>query len=209
MTSGHAVADSGLSLRERKRLRTRAAIFEAAMALFEDRPYAEVTVDEICARAEVGRATFFRFYGAKAALLLEFNRRLAGEATSAMGRGGSCAAPEKLRILSGVIADAWADSSPSMRAMAAEMLHRPETAVGGESLHPELIALVTDIIRDGIGRGELSGQGLAPEFVAVIVMMALAGCVSSWFDSPQDDLRRALRQTVDLLLSGLEEEKSP
>ena len=34
-------------------------------------------MDDICVRAQVGRATFFRFYGTKAGLLAEFNRRLA------------------------------------------------------------------------------------------------------------------------------------
>lgn len=34
-------------------------------------------MDDICVRAQVGRATFFRCYGSKAGLLAEFNRRLA------------------------------------------------------------------------------------------------------------------------------------
>ncbi len=46
-----------------------------------------------------------------------------------------------LRTLAAVIADAWADSSPSRRAIAVEILHRPETTPGGESLHLELIEL--------------------------------------------------------------------
>ena len=64
-----------------------------------------------------------------------------------------------------VIADAWADSSPSMRTRALEMLRRPKTTVG-ESHHPQLIALVDDIVRDGTQRHELRGEAMPPEFVA-------------------------------------------
>ena len=194
------------SRRERKRERTRAAIYEAAMELFETRPYAEVTVEDICARAEIGRATFFRFYGAKAALLLEFNRRLADRARDAIDAQGLDSAPDQLRTVASVIAEAWATSSEAMRAMAFEMLNRPETPVGGESLHPELIALVADVIRDGHTHGELRGKELGPEFLGVVVVTTLAGCVASWFDTPDSDLHTAADRTIDLLLRGLQTE---
>lgn len=174
------------------------------MELFDERPYADVTVDEICERAEVGRATFFRFYGTKAALLLEFNRRLTERARQVVDESAQRDAPAKLRILARVIADAWAPASPSVRAMAVEMMHRPETTVGGESLHPELIELVTEIVRDGTQRHELRGETLPPQFVAAIVVTALASCVSTWFESPLGDLHETLQHTVELLLAGMQ-----
>ncbi|HEY3141980.1 MAG TPA: helix-turn-helix domain-containing protein, partial [Acidimicrobiales bacterium] len=65
------------SLRARKKRRTRDRIYEAALELFATRAYGEVTVEAICEQAEVGRATFFRFFGSKAGLLGEFGRRMA------------------------------------------------------------------------------------------------------------------------------------
>jgi len=195
------------TLRERKRARTRAAIYDAAMALFAERPYAEVTVEDICARAEVGRATFFRFYGTKAALLLEFNRRLAERARTAVAESGG-AAPQRIRTVAGVIADAWADSGPAMRAMAFDMLHRPETPVGGETLHPELIDLVTEIVADGQRGGDLRGHELGPRFVATVVVTVLAGCVANWFDTPGIDLHAAMAHTVEFLLTGLRQRET-
>jgi AcrR family transcriptional regulator len=53
------------SLRERKQRRSREAIIEAAHALFEERGFDKVTVADIAERAEVGRATFFRYFGDK------------------------------------------------------------------------------------------------------------------------------------------------
>ncbi|MFE2755502.1 TetR/AcrR family transcriptional regulator [Actinosynnema sp. NPDC059335] len=52
-------------LRERKQQRAREQIVEAAFALFAERGFAAVTVADIAERAEVGRTTFFRYFGDK------------------------------------------------------------------------------------------------------------------------------------------------
>jgi AcrR family transcriptional regulator len=52
-------------LRERKQQRVRQAIVDAALALFDERGFDEVTVSDIAERAEVGRSTFFRYFGDK------------------------------------------------------------------------------------------------------------------------------------------------
>ncbi|MCV2396256.1 TetR family transcriptional regulator [Actinotalea sp. M2MS4P-6] len=56
------------SLRERKRARARADLQRVAIDLVEERGYAAVSVEDICAAAEVSRSTFFRYYGTKAAV---------------------------------------------------------------------------------------------------------------------------------------------
>lgn len=62
-----------------KRVRTRRRIFEAAMRLFEERGYRETTVADICAAADVARATFFLHFPLKSALVLELSRAMAGD----------------------------------------------------------------------------------------------------------------------------------
>ena len=52
-------------LRERKKAKTRAAIQEHALRLFRDQGYAETTVQQIAAAAEVSPATFFRYFPTK------------------------------------------------------------------------------------------------------------------------------------------------
>jgi AcrR family transcriptional regulator len=61
------------SLRERKRLRTRRAIQEAALTLFAEQGFDDTTVEQIAERAEVATATFFRYFPGKADVVLNFH----------------------------------------------------------------------------------------------------------------------------------------
>ena len=58
-------------LRERKKLETRRALMLAALELFTDRGYENVTVDEIAAAANVSTRTFFRYFEQKADAIFE------------------------------------------------------------------------------------------------------------------------------------------
>lgn len=54
----------------------RIRLMEAAFALFDEHGYEQTTVDDIAARAGVGRATFFRHYGSKEAVVFPDHDRL-------------------------------------------------------------------------------------------------------------------------------------
>ncbi|MEU0468797.1 TetR family transcriptional regulator [Amycolatopsis sp. NPDC006131] len=54
-----------LGLRERKKARTRAAIQSQALRLFTAQGYAETTIEQIAAAAEVSQSTFFRYFPTK------------------------------------------------------------------------------------------------------------------------------------------------
>ena len=54
-----------MSLRERKRARTRQALIDAAAELFEQRGYEGTTIADIAAAAEVSTRTFFSYFATK------------------------------------------------------------------------------------------------------------------------------------------------
>jgi AcrR family transcriptional regulator len=66
---GRVVPGDGPSRRERKRERTRAAIVDAAIDLFETRGYDATTVADIADAADIGTRTFFGYFATKDELL--------------------------------------------------------------------------------------------------------------------------------------------
>ncbi len=54
-----------LGLRERKKSQVRQALITSALELFRDRGFDETSIDDIAARANVSRRTFFRYFGTK------------------------------------------------------------------------------------------------------------------------------------------------
>lgn len=58
-------------LRERKKAKTRASIRSHALHLFKEQGYAETTVEQIAAAAEVSPSTFFRYFATKDETVLD------------------------------------------------------------------------------------------------------------------------------------------
>ncbi|WP_166970450.1 TetR/AcrR family transcriptional regulator [Brevibacterium atlanticum] len=65
------------SLRDRSQARTRQSIIDAAYELFDERGFDAVSVSAIAERAEVGRTTFFRYFGDKQEVLFADEERVA------------------------------------------------------------------------------------------------------------------------------------
>ncbi len=70
------IDDRALPLRERKRLRTRRALADAALRLFTEKGFAATTVEELVDAAEVSRSTFFRAFPTKEAVAVEAETEL-------------------------------------------------------------------------------------------------------------------------------------
>src|ERR1700759_3652108 len=60
---------SGMTLRDRKKARTRQAIIDAAAELFATRGYEETTIADIAAAADIGTRTFFSYFASKEEVL--------------------------------------------------------------------------------------------------------------------------------------------
>src|SRR5215470_12613449 len=114
-----------LSRRDRKKQRTRREIYEAAMRLFAQSGFGAVTIADICKEADVGRGTFFLHFASKAALLHEFNQRVAEEFRASLSEPRT-SAREELRALVERMSIELVAQSEIMTAMLAEFFASPE-----------------------------------------------------------------------------------
>jgi AcrR family transcriptional regulator len=68
--------DRALPLRERKKLRTRRGLADAALRMFTDTGFDATTLEALAEEVEVSRSTFFRFFPAKEAAAIEAETEL-------------------------------------------------------------------------------------------------------------------------------------
>lgn len=85
--------DPAPSLRERKQQRTRRGLIDAAMSLFAERGFENVTVTEIADAAEVGRTTFFRYFDDKQEVLFARDDELLDKVASVLDQAAQPEVP--------------------------------------------------------------------------------------------------------------------
>jgi AcrR family transcriptional regulator len=89
---GYLTDDRALPLRERKKLRTRRALADAALRLFAEKGFDATTLEDLAEDAEVSKSTFSRAFPAKEAAGIEAEAEL-WTACLAVLEGGKLAGP--------------------------------------------------------------------------------------------------------------------
>lgn len=191
------------SLRERNKQRVRRQIVESAMKLAARHGLAGVTAEAIAADAEVGRATFFRYFGSKeAAVVVGFYEERLNTMVATLAQAPAALAPidalmwtfdqmsgnfeERGRMIR--LGTRLKASSASFRAKAADYRSRYEDAIAG--------ALA--------GRMRLSGpHDLRPRLISVCVLAVIDACIEHWSTAKAGvDLPALMRQGLEQLKSG-------
>jgi AcrR family transcriptional regulator len=197
-----AEVDPGLSRRDRKKIRTRGEIYDAAMRLFSKVGFTAATISDICEEADVGRGTFFLHFPSKASLLGEFNERVAESFRASLTepRGS---AREELRALVDRMSTELVAQAEIMNAMLSDFFNSPEAMSAASVQGDALAELVTDIIRLGQERGELSAgidaRLAAASFFATAATI-MSGKVFAEGELTADEINR---QFLQITFSGL------
>jgi len=186
--------------RSQRRLDNRARIYDAAIKLVRRRAYDELSIDEICEAAGVGRATFFRIFETKAGLLREFNRRLTVRVRERLDDELPATSTGALQIVADEIVSTWSQAAPGAAEMAIDFM-RSKSPAGAHAAHPELLDLVVDIVQTGVKRGEIRGTN-PPRLTGGLALTQLAAAAGYWLDHPGSDLEQLVSEALTCWLDG-------
>lgn len=192
-----------VGLRERKKQRLRAQLAATALALFAERGFDRVTIEEIAGAVEVSPRTFFRHFAAKEDVLFADHdasmaelrgalaARPAGEPVLAAVRGAVLALAETYEHERDLIlqrARIMADT-PSLRAPALERQAAWEDALAVAVAE----RLATDPTHD-----------LRPRVIAGCAVVALRAAAGVWVERGEGDLLALVDEALGLLGRGLD-----
>ncbi len=167
-----AGTEPGGSPTPRRSKRAHEAILHAAAELIHERPYSDVCIEAIAARAGVGKQTIYRWWTSKAAVLMEACAALVAREVPLPNEGSLVA--DLRNYLNHICAFFSTQLSwPAIAGLLAEAQCNAEVA---RAFHERLLmqrrTALRTILERGVARGELS-SGLALDVVMDMVHGAL------------------------------------
>lgn len=200
MTTAAAVPDAeAVNGFERRRRRTREAIVDAAVDLFQTQGVRETSVEEICDRAEVSVRTFFNHFETRAHLHDAIADERAQNVAATLDRLGddTHALPERIAAFLSAMADYLAER-PAYRDFVGEMLQRHpargDATVRGGALSVAANRFLTTAADRGELRTDLPIASLADVVVGAVVVL-----VANWSADPAFDVRTEADATATVL----------
>jgi AcrR family transcriptional regulator len=209
MTSSKADEDAlrALPLRERKKLRTRRALAEAALRMFTERGFDAVTLEELVDAVEVSKSTFFRTFPAKEAAAIEAEEELWTAYLAALQAPDGLPEGRVIDVLQRVLTEVvtglgpeWGErytatrrlvvTAPSLLAYASSHRHGVEQALA--ALLGERLGLPADDLR--------------PQVLAQLTTTAWSVAARGWVfsDAPFGDLLDRVRRAYAAISGSLE-----
>ena len=187
-------------LRERKKVKTRLAIREHAMALFKDQGYDKTTVEQIAAAAEVSPSTFFRYFPSKEEVVLQDDY----DALLIAAFHAQQVDVPPLRALRNAISEVFLSMPEGQQAQEAErvrlMTEVPELRARMLAQVSEMIQMLAEAVAERVGRQ--SDDFEVRTFAGALVGVAL-GIAASSGDDPGNDYLRQFDRALALLEAGL------
>ncbi|MCX4864865.1 TetR family transcriptional regulator [Streptomyces sp. NBC_00257] len=188
-------------LRERKKLRTRIAIRQAAYRLIAEQGYEATTVEQIAAAAEVSPSTVFRYFPAKEDIVLtdEYDGVLAA---ALRGRPAGEPPLDSLRhVLAEVLAEFLATGEQELRQRTRLMVEVPAVRARTAGSMSDTAGALADALAARTGR---EPGDLAVRVFVAAVLGTLREVTLCWGEQGQEgDLVAMTGRALDILEGGL------
>jgi AcrR family transcriptional regulator len=190
-------APPSVGLRSRKKARTRLAIEDAALQLFEERGYEATTVEQIAECAEISATTLFRYFPSKAEIVLSDH----GDHLPALFDAIVARPPSEHDVVAVQVAvqRAWASGIDPERTARKEKVVAGSDVLRGMSYQRGFrwLEVVTDALAERKGLTEPDESCSA---AARLALSVLGSAVESWIaDECRGDLSRAVDHWFDVM----------
>lgn len=194
-----------ITLRERKKQRTRGAIERAALDLFEQRGFDGTTVDDVAAAADIAPRTFFHYFASKEDVVLADYAARLGRLVAELEDGPADASPwRSLRA-------AFVAVSADYESERAQMLRRfriittvPSVGARSLKLQADWEAAVAGMVAGWLGTDP--DPQMVPRLFAGAALSAMRASMALWLaGGGQASLPDLMAKCFDLLDAGLGE----
>lgn len=189
-------------LRDRKKVRQREALVDAAIELFERRGIDATSVEDIAAAVDVSRATVFNYFPYKEAILVEIGARLVADIAAHAGAHRRRSVRQTLYDLAEGIAGVAERHPGVVPYIAREMTHPDSTRreyAAERMQYPMLYQAILDALD---GAGQLRGRAQKSSYARQLVDLTTGALVRAGNDFPMTSLAAELRANIDLFFDG-------
>ncbi len=171
-------------LRERKAHRLRTDLKRAGLVLFAERGYQRTTIDDIVAKADVSRRTFFRYFASKDDVLLDGPVSRAERLRELVrarppSEGALSAVRHALWIM---LTATYGDGDPLMRDFGELLMLRPEFQQQLMRVRNVWAAALGDVLAE---RMHCDADALAPNAIGVTAQWASHDAQERWIANPE------------------------
>lgn len=190
-----------LGLRERKKRQTRRLLQSTAMAMFAERGFGHVTIEEIAAACDVSRTTVFRYFPTKEDLVVDAEPERLADLRAAFEHRPR-AEPVFDSVRHAVVAVAERYELDRGQLLAAHELIAANSSLLARALesHTTWVDLFAGLIASRTGNGT---PDLRDRVLAVAVMAAMRVAIEEWLESEHPgELARLIGEALDLLGEG-------
>jgi AcrR family transcriptional regulator len=183
VTSGTTIGTT-VGLRELKKQRTYEELQRVALALFAARGFDQVTIEDICADAEVSKTTFYRYFDSKEDVLLGTSHQKLAEMAAALAqRPASEAAIVAVRNAFLEVAAEY--QSQRKQKLAVNRIVRATPSLAARNLEQQ--TAWEDLLREFfVVRDGVDGPALSHCVLAANVVASLRTAMEYWLNAGAD-----------------------